>query len=171
MVWKPVVGFERYYEVSDEGEVRSLRTGRVMATHPSKKGGHLRLRLTDGQSRRKVFVHTLVLEAFVGPREGRICRHLNGDPADNRLENLAWGTHQENNLDTLSHGTHSNGKSKKTACKRGHLLSGDNLWTDKLGGRHCVSCGRARAYIKYCPSAGSIQEVSDKYYEEVNHGS
>jgi hypothetical protein len=32
------------------------------------------------------------------------CRHLNGNPGDNRLENLSWGTHKENMIDRNGHG-------------------------------------------------------------------
>jgi len=54
-----------------------------------------------------VFVHTLVLTAFVGPRPPSLeARHLNGNPQDNRWpENLAWGTHSENEKDKIKHGT------------------------------------------------------------------
>lgn len=47
-------------------------------------------------------VHQLVLEAFVGPRpkakQGSLIDvlHINGDPTDNRLENLKYGTRGEN---------------------------------------------------------------------------
>jgi hypothetical protein len=46
------------------------------------------------------------LLAFVGaPGPGQtVTRHLNGDPADNRLANLAWGTPRENGRDTVRHG-------------------------------------------------------------------
>jgi hypothetical protein len=52
-------------------------------------------------------VHQLVLETFVGPcPENQETRHLDGIPANNRLENLCWGTSQENNgLDKRRHGT------------------------------------------------------------------
>jgi hypothetical protein len=56
-------------------------------------------------------VHQMVLEAFTGPRVGRECgRHMNGDPGDNRLCNLRWGTHKENSADKLRHGTDGRGE-------------------------------------------------------------
>jgi hypothetical protein len=58
------------------------------------------------QINRKDFaVHKLVLTAWRGPpREDQETRHLNGIRSDNRLENLAWGTHDENHEDKVSHG-------------------------------------------------------------------
>jgi hypothetical protein len=54
-------------------------------------------------------VHRLVLTAFVRkPRAGEQACHRNGDPADNRLSNLYWGTQQANWDDRLRHG---NGRS------------------------------------------------------------
>ena len=45
----------------------------------------------------KILVHRAVLSAWVGPRpEGYECDHINGDPNDNRVENLDWVTKQEN---------------------------------------------------------------------------
>lgn len=59
----------------------------------------------DGKPR-PFAVHALVLEAFVGPRpEGMECRHLDGDPTNNALANLAWGTRAENIADKRRHGT------------------------------------------------------------------
>jgi hypothetical protein len=46
----------------------------------------------------------MVLEAFVGPcPPGMECRHLNGVPFDNRVENLTWGTASENLADRKRH--------------------------------------------------------------------
>lgn len=53
---------------------------------------------------RRSYIHTLVLECFVGPRTGKqVARHLNGDPLDNRLSNLAWGEQSENMRDRSKH--------------------------------------------------------------------
>jgi hypothetical protein len=67
--------------------------------------GYLRVNLFIGGRVVSRDVHQLVLEAFVGSRpEGMVCRHLNGVPTDNRVENLAWGTYGENNADIVRHG-------------------------------------------------------------------
>ena len=63
-------------------------------------------------------VHHLVLEAFVGKRpKGTEARHVNDrDPTNNRLDNLAWGTHRENEADKIRHGTSQHGE-RNAMCK------------------------------------------------------
>jgi len=115
--WKPVVGYEGLYEVSDQGRVKSLPGQRWNGKVWIKKQGCFR-RLSTGKhgylvvdlkhlGKRKTFtVHTLVLTAFIGPRpEGKECRHLNGNRADARLCNLRWGTPSENTEDKRRHKT------------------------------------------------------------------
>jgi hypothetical protein len=51
-------------------------------------------------------IHHLMLESFDFPRpKGAVCRHLNNNAGDNRLENLKWGTQKENIHDKKLHGT------------------------------------------------------------------
>ena len=117
--WRAIPGYEGVYEVSDRGRVRSLarvvvrRNGRqqtlparVLAGKITEWGYRVyHLRSRDKQGR--IWPgHRAVLEAFVGPRPpGMECRHLDGDPATNRLVNLVWGTHVANVRDTTIHGT------------------------------------------------------------------
>ena len=118
--WKPIPGWEGFYEVSDMGAVRSLarRTsgprGHYALTANMKlnpHNGYSRIQLMRSGKRYSVFVHRLVLETFVGPRgEGQECRHLDGNRANNCLENLVWGTHQENGADRIRHGTNMPGE-------------------------------------------------------------
>lgn len=83
--------------------------------------GHVRVCLGRGDgTRRLVFIHHLILEAFgiVRPSDRHEVRHLNGKHADNRLANLRWGTRRENAADSKRHGTfpigEKNGSSKLT---------------------------------------------------------
>lgn len=56
-------------------------------------------------------VASAVLMAFVGPKpDGTECCHNNGKPADNRVENLRWGTRLSNAADRLLHGTQTRGE-------------------------------------------------------------
>jgi hypothetical protein len=135
--WKPVPGTDGRYSVSDEGRVRGA-FGRVLKAQLRADGRRV-VDVWVGGVRSTRTVSQLVLEAFVGPRpadgEGR---HKNGDPGDNRLANLQWGSKAENTLDSVAHGTHAN--ASKTHCKHDHEFTEANtIWT-KSGARRCRAC-------------------------------
>lgn len=124
-VWKPVVGFEGRYEVSDLGRVRSLdhltlmknrwgtttmrkSLGRVMSAYEkAARGGYRYVNLhMDGQQQ-MCRVAGLVAAAFIGPRpDGAQVCHRNGVATDDRATNLRYGTPASNNADKRVHGTH-----------------------------------------------------------------
>lgn len=88
---------------------------------PEKRSGYRKVTLKNGDGYMQVFVHILVLESFVGPcPDGLQCRHLDGKPRNNRLDNLAWGTVRENAEDRMRHGTHLFGE------KHGRALLGES---------------------------------------------
>ena len=153
--WKPVVGYEGIYEVSSIGRIRTVervairgngrphrvrQTIRKTVTMPK---GYISVRLIRDGVNTTHTVHSLVLAAFVGPRPaGAISRHLNGDPGDNRVENLAWGSDSENQLDSVAHGTHC--LASKRECGHGHRLEPPNLVSSRSGRRVCKACSRER---------------------------
>lgn len=118
--WKPVVGFETLFEVSDMGRVRSLpsldsigrvKHGKVM-TNARVSGRYVRIRFRHLGVFNERCVHHLVLEAFVGPRpspEIHGC-HNDGDCLNNVLTNLRWDTASANQLDKIRHGTMARGE-------------------------------------------------------------
>jgi hypothetical protein len=118
--WRWIAQQEGRYEVSNLGRVRSyVRRGPTSATR--NQIGRILAPYLDAYGYRvialgtkRVKVHRLVLEAFVGPSE-RLTRHLNNDPSDNRLENLRWGTPLENQQDRVRAGRH-NGSRKAVAA-------------------------------------------------------
>jgi hypothetical protein len=82
-------------------------------------------------SKKRYLVHRLMLETFVGPcPSGMECRHLNGDPGDNRLDNLCWGTPADNQADRVKHGTSNRGE--RCACAkltREDVRTARELWS------------------------------------------
>ena len=105
--WRPVENWP--HEVSTLGRVRNRRSGRVLKPTTTRKGYQC-VRLVDTRKRGwKTNVHTLVLNAFVGRRMPKQqCRHLDGNPANNQLTNLCWGTAAENSDDRWRMGRNAN---------------------------------------------------------------
>lgn len=105
-MWKPVVGFEGFYEVSAAGNVRSVqfRRPRRCRQHRNRRG-HRRVMLYRPGRRLHAYVHTLVARAFLGPRpRGLLVCHHNDRKADNRSANLYYGTRQDNARDARRNG-------------------------------------------------------------------
>lgn len=118
-IWKPVVGFEGKYEVSDLGRVRSL--DRVIEHTDKRKGTRVRRRFKGKMLRPGIASHgyptvnicgkswctnVLVLTTFIGPApEGEECCHEDGTRTNSVLLNLRWGTRGSNVADMAKHGT------------------------------------------------------------------
>lgn len=92
--WLPVAGFEGLYEVSDLGNVRSLRSGKVLRSWATNEG-YRQVHLYRGR-REPFLVHRLVAAAFVEGDSTLGVNHRSGNRADNRAENLEWATCSEN---------------------------------------------------------------------------
>lgn len=109
-IWKPAVGYEGRYEVSNMGRFWSVRA-KVFPKAQVTEKGYLRVGIIsdDGHQCSKS-IHSMVLTAFVGPRpNGLQTAHLDGNPSNNRLSNLAWVTPKENCSHKKLHGTHRTG--------------------------------------------------------------
>lgn len=127
-IWKPVIGFEGIYEVSNKGRVRSLdRSVFIKKNHKnasynrSKKGaqvkgrpdkdGYLCIYLGYEGGGRYKKVHRLVAEAFVkNPQGKKYVNHIDGNKTNNIVENLSWVTAKENTVHALSNGLIKRGK-------------------------------------------------------------
>lgn len=151
--WAPIPGYGGRYEVSEIGGLRRS-DGRHMKSWADGRPGnrYLRVYLSLNGVRKGHRVHTLVAAAFLGPRPVgmSLVRHLNGDPFDNRVENLAYGTYSDNLEDSVAHGTHA--MSSKTHCKRGHEFTPENTYIDGHQARQCRMCRRIRDRRRVRPS-------------------
>ena len=100
------------YSVSNEGRVKKDSTGQLMVL--SKNGGYCRITISK-------HVHRLVAEAFIEkPEDAEKCwvDHIDGNRANNRVENLRWVTPSEN---TTAFGYHSRIKNKRRKVLATHL--------------------------------------------------
>ena len=107
--WRPVVGWEDYYEASSLGRVRSLPrvvtradgivvrySGKLMSQKPDRLC-YVTITLSANGVYKRVKAHRLVAEAFIPNPEGLPeVDHLNGMRNDNRVDNLAWATRSDN---------------------------------------------------------------------------
>ena len=176
--WRPVVGWESLYEVSSLGRVRSLprefvrsdgvrhaRPDRVLNVGPRANQTYPAVSLAADRSVVTRRVHTLVAEAFHGPRpEGNVVRHLDGNPTNNTVQNLAYGTQRENVHDALAYDPEA--PISRPCCKYGHLLSGANLWVrNRRNGwreRHCIACMKARRWAREERLRGGSPTLEDR---------
>jgi hypothetical protein len=125
-LWRDIPGYVGAYQVSDDGNVRSLCRLLASATNagirkPKKNlkfgknnQGRLQVALCANGEVKRFQVHRLVLLAFDGPcPDGMEGCHNDGNHTNNRISNLRWGTRSSNRDDARQHGTMPMGESHK----------------------------------------------------------
>ncbi len=182
--WRAVPDYEGWYEVSDQGRVRSVeRTvryvdGRVRR-YPQRElklglstGGYPQVGLSRDNSTRIFSVHRLVLMAFVGAcPPGHEALHANDVRADARLGNLSWNTSSQNDYDMVRRGRHH--LASRGQCGFGHDLEDPNIAPNRRSGRHCLACQRARSSQGNARKRGldcDFQAESDRQYSSIMSG-
>ena len=97
------------YDISNLGNVRSRRYSkpRILKPRPHVQGYALVRVYDENGAWFDRTIHSLVAEAFLGVCPDGMCvRHLDGDPSNNALSNLAYGTLSDNQQDRIAHGTY-----------------------------------------------------------------
>lgn len=148
--WRPIEGYAGRYDVSTQGRVRSWVRGakrpddggyRILSAGVSADGYRRYVLVAEDGTKRNWPEHQLVLTSFVGPRpEGMECCHNNGDPGDNRVENLRWDTTMANRIDRRLHGRDSTGVHRTDRCRRGHVHTQENTRIYFKNGHMCQEC-------------------------------
>ena len=146
------------YRISENGIVESCWTWgphypgmrqnpkwkRVQLKQNSKQ--YIPLNLCDaGGKRRRTYLHRLLAETFISPPPyPKACvRHLDGNPSNNAVSNLAWGTYVENENDKHRHGTWTaritNAKLTKQGMKTAFKMSKNGITQNEIALKLSVS--------------------------------
>lgn len=118
-MWKPIEGYEGFYEVSDSGDIRSLdreivksngvlqfRRGKIKK-QTEDCDGYLTVKLSKNNHDVRFPVHVLVAEAFVdGWFIDAEVNHIDFDRKNNNASNLEWVSHADNVAHTINAGRH-----------------------------------------------------------------
>lgn len=120
-IWKDIIGYERLYQISNLGNVRSVErtvNGRFWygKQHiqvfcekiliPQKRGKYFKVTLSKDNKANQQSIHRLVAISFLGDfTEKKLeVNHIDGDKYNNKLSNLEWVTRSENHKHAFRHG-------------------------------------------------------------------
>jgi len=105
-IFKDFTGYEGMYQVSNLGNIKSFKCGKIKMLKKSfNSGGYLNVTFHKNKFSTVFFVHRLVAELFIpNPENKSQVNHINGIKTDNRAENLEWNSQSENIIHANSTG-------------------------------------------------------------------
>ena len=116
-MFKDVKGYEKYYEISSEGIVRSkdrtqtdprgrTRTWKGKVLKPDiAQNGYYRVTFSIHKKKKQFYLHRLIATHFIdNPNNLPQVNHIDGNKLNNSINNLEWVTVQENTIHAYKHG-------------------------------------------------------------------
>lgn len=177
-VWRNVIGYEKYYMISNLGRVKRLeslipnkRWGSMVVQEKllsfGKTKGYMYCRLSKLGVGKSYLVHRLVAIHFIpNPENKPEVNHLKGKN-DNRVKSIEWSTKKENMKHSISNGLHKSGeKHPKSVLKKEQVLC---ILNSKMSERKLsVLYGVSRSAINCIKSGRSWNKEYNAYKQLVN---
>jgi hypothetical protein len=118
-LWTPIQGYEGIYEISSEGDIKRVKTGRILKLCVSTKG-YASPQLYKNNRYEPVRTHRLVAVHFIpNPENKPFVNHIDGNKLNNSVTNLEWVTNAEN----VAHGWNLKHKKLKEKTSLSALFS------------------------------------------------
>lgn len=171
-IWKDVVGYENIYEVSNFGNVRTHKNKRSWSKrhntwrywkqrqlkNKTPKGRDVRVTLWKDGKLKYWLAHRLVAYAFIpnADETKNSINHIDGNPKNNRVENLEWCNHKENNNHAFDNGLKTT--NKKTTLLR---LSDNKIFNFRSMGKASLFLGHSSGYI-----SNTLKRNKDEFTDE-----
>lgn len=159
-LWKSIIGYEGFYEVSNLGRVKSFnKTKSGIILKQTVNHGYLQVKLYKNGLKKTIKVHRLVAEAFIVNLENKPqVNHIDEDRSNNKVNNLEWTTCKENN----NHGNRDL-KRVKTLNKTNFGRKRGIIRDIRYGGWIAVM-----RYGKKCKHLGKFNNKEDAYQAFYN---
>ncbi|WP_449020852.1 NUMOD4 domain-containing protein [Prevotella jejuni] len=95
--WKPITDYVGLYEVSSEGRVRNVKTGKILKPKNNRQG-YLFVGLYKNGAVKNRYIHRLVAQAFIpnNDQSKTLINHKDENPRNNSVANLEWCTYKYN---------------------------------------------------------------------------
>jgi hypothetical protein len=139
-IWKDIKGYEGLYQVSNLGNVKSLKfKNNIILKGGIDSSGYKVVSLRDYNKKQSTkTVHRLVAIAFINNTQNKKCvNHINGIKTDNRIENLEWNTYNENMNHSFRTGLRKIGGNHPMAVKMIDTSNGKIFDTLKEAAEYC----------------------------------
>ena len=103
--WRDIPGYEGFYQVSDLGNIRSIRFNKIRNMKSWDSHGYRAVELCMNNNRYTVGIHRLVALTFIpNPENKPEVNHKDRNKSNNNVENLEWVTQSENVAHAYRHG-------------------------------------------------------------------
>lgn len=168
-IWKDIEGFEGYYQVSNLGNVKSLN--RILKDNGGffikagnykrfeEQTGYKRVALSKNDQNKKFMVHRLVAQAFIpNPENKPFIDHIDGNRANNKVDNLRWSTSKENINNPI------------TVLRRSESLKGHNDIRKQCAKKCRIKCIETNVIYESMKECERITGIRQCHISEVCKG-
>lgn len=155
-IFKDIEGYDGHYQISNLGNVKSLKLGKDIIRKPNKttKGKYVTLwvALSKRSKTKKYYIHRLVAKHFIkNPLNKKEVNHKDNNPLNNKVSNLEWVTHDEN---------------MKYAMKEGRIAKGETSGMSKFTEEDVIEIYKSKIDAltlskKYKVSRQSIYDIKN----------